>query len=469
MAIWIEVIFMKALLAGANKFMDRHFTRPSITWQQAVSIVLPLIAENLFNTLFGLLNTGMISSSGVTSLSAVSLVDTLNTFLFVFYAGIATGASVIVANYRGRGDQEMLHKASIQAVTSVTLFTIFTSLFIIAFNGPLLSLLFGSAEAEVMEKARTYMLGGALTLPLLGVTTSMCGVLRGIGEGRTSLGYTIFSTIKYVLLNVIFLRILNMGIPGLILSISLSRILNVPVLLYLIHKSHSKFRFRFKEFFHLDTKMLKSIMKVGFPCATEQLFFTGGRLVTQTIIVPMGTNAIAAYNIAYSIMSLNQSICNSVNTAMFTISGICMGNNRPEDVRSLTKSYLGLNTVLYTLSLGLVMIFFNFFIGFYNAPADMVPLIFQCVLITGIAHPFLHHLAFMLPSVFRAVGDGNYCTIVSLVIMWVVRVFGGYVLGTLFGMGVMGVWIAMVLDWVARAIVFPIRFMGDKWLRHKVV
>ena len=63
----------------------------------------------------------------------------------------------------------------------------------------------------------------------------------------------------------------------------------------------------------------------------------------------------------------------------------------------------------------------------------------------------------------------SYCTVASLIIMWVVRVFGGYVLGTLFGMGVMGVWIAMALDWVARAIVFPVRFMGDKWLRHKVI
>lgn len=460
---------MTSIGLKANRLLERFFTRPSITWQQSLSIVLPLIAEHLFNTLFGLLNTGMISSSGVTSLSAVSLVDTLNTFLFVFYTGIATGASVIVANYRGRGDEVMLHKASIQAVTSVTLFTIFTSLFIIVFNGPLLTMLFGAAEPEVMEKARIYMLGSALTLPLLGITTSLCGVLRGIGEGRTALGYTIICMAKYVLLNVIFLRILNMGIPGLILSISLSRMLNVPVLLYLIRRSHSKFYFRFGEFFHLDFKLLKSIMKVGFPCATEQLFFTGGRLVTQTIIVPMGTNSIAAYNIAYSIMSLNQTMSSSVNTAMFTISGICMGNERPEDVRSLSKSYIGLNTVLYLASFGLIMLLFNFLIGFYNAPAEVIPLIFQCVVITGIANPIFHHFAFMLPSVFRAVGDGNYCTIVSLIIMWVIRVFGGYVLGTMMGMGVMGVWIAMVLDWVARAIVFPVRFRGDKWLRHKVI
>jgi len=183
---------MESMRAGLNRFMTRLFTRPSITWQQSFAIILPLLAEHLFNTMFGLLNTGMISSSGATSLSAVSLVDTLNSFLFVFYTGIATGASVIVANYRGRGDEKRLHEASVQAVTSVTLFTIVTMVFIILFNGPLLKLLFGQAEKEVMDKARLYMLGGALTLPFVGAYTSVCGVLRGIGYAVMPMLVSIF-------------------------------------------------------------------------------------------------------------------------------------------------------------------------------------------------------------------------------------------------------------------------------------
>ena len=209
---------MTAIFDRAERFMTRHFTRPSITWRQSVTIVIPLIAENLFSTLFGLLNTGMISASGVTSLSAVSLVDTLNTFLFVFYSGIATGACVVVANYRGKGNPKELHESMCQAVTSVTLFTIITTIFVILFNKPLLTMLFGAAEEEVMEKAQLYMLGGALSLPLLGYVTAICGVLRGIGEGRISLVYTMISSIAYVLLNVLFLTVLGWGIPGLILA-----------------------------------------------------------------------------------------------------------------------------------------------------------------------------------------------------------------------------------------------------------
>jgi len=449
--------------------MTRHFTRPSITWRQSVTIVIPLIAENLFTTLFGLLNTGMISASGVAALSAVSLVDTLNTFLFVFYSGIATGACVVVATYRGRGGDAKLHESMVQAVTSVTLFTLVTALFVIAFNTPLLNMLFGSAEKDVMDNARLYMLGGALTLPLLGITTAVCGVLRGIGEGRISLVYTMISTGIYVLLNVVFLTILKLGIPGLILSISLNRITNIPLILFLMKKGHSAFRARFREFFRINFKMLGSIMKIGLPCAMEQLFFTGGRLVTQSMIVPMGTNAIVTYNVSYSIMTLSQCLVNPVNTAMFTVAGICMGNNRPEDVRSLTKSYFVFNTCSYVFSLGMVLLLFNSLVHFYHAPEELVSEIFLYVMITSISQPIIHNAAFMLPSVFRAVGDGNYCTVVSLIIMWVVRVFLGYVLGVRMGMGVLGIWIAMDLDWLVRALIFPLRFRGTKWLEHRPI
>lgn len=464
-----EVISMASLTEQTESFLTRHFTRPSLTWRQSFLLIVPLLAENTFSTMFGLINTGMISAAGMASLSAVSLIDTLNGFLFVFYSGIATGACVVVANYRGRGNAEKLHEACVQAVTAVTLFTIATSLFIFLLHGPVLQLLLGAADPDVFEKGKLYLLGGALTLPLVGVTTAMCGVLRGIGEGRTALLYTIISSGLYVLLNVVTLSILQMDIPGLILSISLSRVLNVPLLFLLKHLGKSSFRFRVRELLRINFYILRSIMRVGFPCALESLFFTGGRLVTQGFIVPMGTMAVVSYNVSYSVMSLIQIFANTINSAMFTIAGICMGKGRTDDVRSLTKSWFAVNTAIYVVMIGVTLISFDFLVQFYNAPAEIVPQIYQCVLMTAIVQPIVHNAGFMLPSVFRAVGDGAYCTVVSLSIMWIVRVFGGYALGVWLAMGVPGVWIAMILDWAVRAIIYGVRFRGSRWLRHRIL
>ena len=459
---------MIALINKPNRIFDRYLSCSSISWEQARAIVIPLIAENLFTVLFGLLNTGMISSSGVTSLSAVSLVDTLNSFLFVFYSGIATGASVIIANYRGRNDKEQLHKSSVQSISAVTLFSIATTAFVIVFQTPLLQLLFGSVEQDIMDKAKLYMLGGAITLPLCGFCSAVSGVLRGIGEGKTALIITILSSAIYVILNIVFLKILDMGIPGLILSITLQRLIQLVLSLVLIKQTNSKFTCKFKELLHLDIRIFKSIANVGLPCAVEQLFFNGGRLVMQVIVAPMGTNAIVIYNIAYSIMHLNQAIASPINSAMFTVVGMCLGNRSTADARLMTKRYVILNFFLYIVMFGLIMLCFPLLVRFYNAPAETIDTIRICTIITGLAHPVLHSIGFTLPSTFRAAGDGLYCTVSVLIIMWVVRVFGGLVLGTWCGWGVMGVWVAMVLDWVVRTVIFPIRFRGDKWLKHNI-
>lgn len=459
---------MIALINKPNRIFDRYLSCSSISWEQARAIVIPLIAENLFTVLFGLLNTGMISSSGVSSLSAVSLVDTLNNFMFVFFQGIATGGSVIIATYRGQHNPERLHRASNQSVSAVTLFSLATTLFMVILHRPLLQLLFGAVDEDIMEKAKLYMLGGAVTLPLVGFSSAVCGVFRGIGEGRTSLFITMCTSAAYVLLNVLFLRILNMGIPGLILSISLQRIIQL-ILVFVFRKvTHSQYRLKFKELLHIDFRIFKSIAEVGLPCAAESLFFNGGRLVMQVIVVPMGTNAIVIYNIAYSIMLLNQSIASALNNAMFTIVGMCLGNRSVADARLMTKRYIILNAFLFIVMFGLIMAFFPLIVTFYNAPVETIDTIRTCTIITGLAHPVLHSIGFTMPSTFRAAGDGLYCTVSILIIMWVVRVFGGLVLGTWCGWGVMGVWVAMVLDWVVRTVIFPIRFKGDKWLKHNI-
>lgn len=191
--------------------------------------------------------------------------------------------------------------------------------------------------------------------------------------------------------------------------------------------------------------------------------------MTQSIIVPMGTNAIVTYNVSYSLLLLSQCAETPLSTAMFTVSGICMGKERPEDIRSLLMPYAIFNTLGFVVNELIVMALFTPLVGFYNAPAETVSDIFLCILLGCIFQAPTYVAAFLLPSVFRAVGDGNYCTVVSLIIMWVVRVFGGYVLGVWFGFGVVGVWVAMILDWLVRVIIFPIRLRSGKWLNHQAV
>jgi Na+-driven multidrug efflux pump len=105
----------------------------------------------------------------------------------------------------------------------------------------------------------------------------------------------------------------------------------------------------------------------------------------------------------------------------------------------------------------------------YKAPEAVIPTIFMIVLISAFAQPIFWSLSFILPSALRAAGDTKYTSVTSMLSMWLFRVVTGYVLGIVFGFGIVGVWVAMFLEWGVRSIFFLKRFKGEKWYQHKLI
>ena len=76
--------------------------------------------------------------------------------------------------------------------------------------------------------------------------------------------------------------------------------------------------------------------------------------------------------------------------------------------------------------------------------------------------------AFTLPNTLRAASDVKFCMILSIISMWVFRIAFSYIIAVRMGMGVLGVWIAMTVDWAVRAVLFIIRYRGKRW-QHKSI
>ena len=87
----------------------------------------------------------------------------------------------------------------------------------------------------------------------------------------------------------------------------------------------------------------------------------------------------------------------------------------------------------------------------------------------AIADPLLWSFGFIVPSALRAAGDAKFTSVAALISMWVVRVVLGYVLGIVFKLGIVGVWVAMFIEWGSRGLVFTLRFRGSKWCKHNLI
>ncbi|MCJ8014209.1 MATE family efflux transporter [Paenibacillus sp. KQZ6P-2] len=450
-------------------FLNKYFTGSKLDYKQIIAIIIPIFVDQAFIILMSLMNTAMISSSGVAAVSAVSMVDSLNIFLVNVFIAVATGGTVIVAQYKGSGNQEMVSKAAGQAITAVAVLSVLLSVSVIAFHTPVLNLLFGQADADVFQNARIYLIGSCISYPFIGIFQAVTGALRGVGETKACLGLSLILNVTYMLLNILFITVFDMGVKGLIISLITARVLGMAVsLFYMIRMNHSM-QYRIKNALKIDFSILKKIMVIGIPFAAEQMFFNGGKLLTQTFIVQLGTLAITVNAISGSISMLFQIGGSALSIAVVTVVGQCIGNGSIMDARKFTKSFLGLSTAFFIFIAAVILPLFPYIVNLFSPPAEIIPDIFNLTLLIAITQPLFWSVSFVLPSALRAAGDSNFTSLTSLLSMWVLRVILGYVLAIPLKFGIMGVWVAMVTEWGVRGAIFWWRFRGDKWYRRKLI
>ena len=416
-----------------------------------------------------LLNTAMISSAGVAAVSAVSMVDSLNIFLANVFIAVATGGTVIVAQYKGSGNAAMVSKTATQAITAVTIFSVVISTLVIIFHTPTLNLLFGKAEADVFQNARIYLIGSCLSYPFIAIFQAVTGALRGVGETKPCLNLSLLMNLTNTILNVLLITIFKMGVEGLVISTILARILGMAASLVYVIKYNETIRFKIKNALRIDMSILKKVMFIGLPFAAEQIFFNGGKLLTQTFIVQLGTLSLTVYAIGNAIAMLFQIGPNSISIAIVTIVGQCMGRRNITDARKFIYSLIGLSSIVFVAAALLLMPLFPILIQLFNPPEEIIPTIFTLIIIVAIAQPLLWPPSFIMPSALRAAGDSKFTSIASLLSMWLLRVILGYILGITLGFGIIGVWVAMIVEWGVRGIIFGWRFKGKKWYAHKLV
>ncbi|MNP02805.1 MATE family multidrug exporter [compost metagenome] len=332
-----------------------------------------------------------------------------------------------------------------------------------------MNLLFGNADAEVFQNAKVYLIGSCISYPFIAIFQAVNGVLRGVAETKACLGLSLIMNITFLCLNIVLITVFDMGVLGLVISMILARILGMfSSLIYLV-KYNQTLHFKIKNALKLDFSILKKIMFIGIPFAAEQMFFNGGKLLTQTFIVQLGTLAMTVNAISGSISLLFQIGGNSLSIAIVTVVGQCMGRRNVKDARKFIKSFIGLSTLFFVFATAIILPLFPLIVKMFSPPGEIIPTIFALTLLISITQPLLWSHSFIMPSALRAAGDSKFTSISSMLSMWLFRVILGYILGITLQFGIMGVWVAMCAEWSIRGLVFTLRFKGDKWYAHKLI
>lgn len=444
--------------------------------RQIAAIILPFLLQNLLSIAIGMADSIMVSNKGEAAFAGVSLVNSLDTVLITLFTALTTGGSVVLAQAMGRQDREYACKAAKQMLYVTTMVAAVISAITILLRAPILRLLFGEVEADVWSAALAYFFFLALSLPFLAIENSVAATLRAQGDSMTSLKVSILMNFVNIAGNAILIYGLDLGAAGAAIATLFSRMMGAFIKLIII-RSPKRYIY-IANLFHYrpNGAMIKAILRIGIPNGIEQSMYNFGNLINSSLVSSLGTVSIAANAAANSICNIQYSAGGACQNSMVAVVGRCVGAKEKKQARHYTWVLIG---IAYLIVLAVAVpssIFATPLLRFYGLSGETSDVARQLLIYQSIVSVLLWPIAFCLPSALRAAGDVKSTMIISVFSMWVFRVALAHVIaqetvslfGILsfpgFGMGVMGVRVAVSIDWLFRAICFSARVISGKWL-----
>lgn len=440
------------------------FSRKALT-----RLLVPLIIEQFLAMAVGMLDIIMVASAGEASVSGVSSVDSVNVLLILALSAMATGGAIVASQYIGRKD----YKNACIAANQLILVTFVIGMLLLAIgllgNGLILRLLLGNIDQEVMDAARVYFYLSALSYPFLGVYNGCAAIYRAMGNSRVSMMTSLLMNVINIVGNAAFVFIFHMGAAGVGLATLISRIAAAIIMVVIVRNSKNVVHVNKNLRLGYYPKMIKNILRIGIPNGLENAMFQFGKVVLQGLIATLGSSAIAANAVAGNLAGMEVIPGLAIGIGMLTVVGQCIGAGEHEQAKKYAKKLLILSYVLQGASCLLIILISKPLIGIYSLSAETSQLAQTIILLHSIVGILIWPPAFTLPSAFRAAGDVKFTMVVSIVSMWLFRIILGFIFVKVCDFGVVGVWVAMFVDWFCRMTFFGAHFVRGKWLRKAVI
>lgn len=429
-------------------------------------LIWPLVVEQLLAVTIGMADTVMVASCGEAAVSGVSLVDSINILLINIFSALATGGAIVASQYLGREDQENANLAAKQLLLSVGFLSTLLAVLALVGNQSLLDLLFGSAEADVMQNSYTYFFWSVISYPFLGIYNGGAALFRAMGNSKVSMRTSIIMNVLNVCGNALLIYVFQLGVAGAAISTLVSRALGAVVMVWLLHsKPHQndKIHLETLNIFRPNWSMIRKILNIGIPNGLENGMFQIGKILVQGLIATFGTAAIAANAAANSVASLPQIPSIAVGLAMVTVVGQCVGAGEYEQAKKYTRRLTMLSYLCITVLSLLEMAGAQLLTGLFILSPEATQMAVEVILWNGVFTILIWPASFTIPNGLRAAGDVRFTMGISVLSMWIFRIGFSYLLAQAFHMGLMGVWFAMFIDWFVRAGLFIWRFASNRW------
>lgn len=426
----------------------------------------PISIQNLLMSSLALVDIVMIGQLGETAIAAVGLggqVFFLSTLLFY---GISSGGSVFFAQFWGRKDTKSIKKTIgmvvIVAESGAALLSI------AAITIPELVMKIFTTDQQVIDAGSEYLIITGISFLFTGLSIAYSMALRSIGKAGLPLKASIISISVNTLLNYILIfgkfGFPEMGIMGAAIATTISRFVEMLIIIIYVYKSGSVLAAGFRDLRNLKRDFVRKYFKTTIPVILSELAWAIGMLVYKIVFARMGTESIATIGIAETTNSLVFSLLIGSANACAIMVGNKIGERDLESVRAYSKRFINISIILGIITGGLLALLAPFIPFFFNVSDEVIrsstKLMYILALFVVVKSITIHFVI----GIFRGGGDTNFAFVIDIIGTWVVGVPIAVIFGLILNYPLHIVVLLISIEEVFKAGLGFYRYRSNRWI-----
>lgn len=424
----------------------------------------PMLLGNVFQQLYNVTDSIIVGRFlGKEALAAVGASFPLIFMLVSFIIGIASGSTIIIAQYFGAKDMVKVRRS----MDTMYIFLFFASLLVgilgIAFSEPIFRLI--RLPEEVIPQAALYMQVYFTGILFFFGFNGTSAVLRGLGDSKTPLYFLIISTLTNIVFDLLFVVVFKWGIAGAALATVLSQAGAFVTLVIYLNRKHPLINLSWRKL-AWDREVFRESIRIGVPTGFQQTFVSLGMLALLRIVNDFGTDTVAAYSVAGRIDGLASLPAMNFGQALSTYTGQNIGARKISRVGEGLRATLRMSSMVAVVTSLIIMIFREPFMTLFTSDTEVIQIGARYLLIVG-GFYVLFSSMFVIGGVMRGAGDTIVPMFITLLSLWLFRIPLAAILSR--RIGVDGIWWAIPIAWFMGMTLSFLYYRTGKWKTKTVV
>lgn len=436
-------------------------------YSQIFRLVLPIIIQNLLSVAVNSADVVMLNYVGQSSISAVSLASQYASVLFMVYYGLGTGATMLCAQYYGKGDYR-----AIQVVEGIAMrfsIVISTLIALVAVSVPEGMMRVFTNDPELIAIGASYLRWMSISYLCWGIIEVYLAVLRSIGKVMISTSLNVLAFVMNIILNAVFIFGLfgapRLGAMGVAMATSLSRIIEL-IACFIVSGHMQEVKLNFKYMFLKNRLLLKDFIHMAVPALANDVVWGLAFSMYSVIMGHLGNDAVAANSFVTVVRNLGTVFCFGIASAGGILVGNVIGEGHMERARTYSSKVVKLTVVTGAIG-GLVILAVTPFVLRVAALSDQAMEYLKYMLLINSYYVMGAAVnTTMIAGLFRAGGDSRFGFVCDMIDMWLYAVPLGFFAAFVLKLPVMWVYFLLCTDefvkwpWVIR------HYRSGKWLKN---